>query len=403
LLLTPFLAVSMPLFFSRGVRLRFASALIIGTAVVILPVTIKNLVVWHRFVPLSLGAGQKLLEGVAEYDREGRFGIPKTDLGIVLQEAQIYSRPDYATGLFSGDGIERDRARLSRGLSVISSHPFWYATVMVRRGVSFLRLARVPLVASHPTYSHSLSLSTADHKVQSLTPSFLPRPAQASLSNTLGIQEDGQILLTGDDTKDGTFFTSTELVVNKNFDYLLTVPITLKTGRVQASVRSLKQNELLASAIIDPVEAVPPDAQPSQNVILPFATGSADSVRLIFKNAGSKPQLLLSPTSLIEGGPTLYGWTRFPRLVINSLQRAFLTAVIVPLALLGIGLLIRERAWRSLLLLLIVPAYYLIVESALHTERRYVIAIHYFMLVLVGVSIAFVVRQLTGWKKLARS
>jgi hypothetical protein len=261
---------------------------------------------------------------------------------------------------------------------------------MVRRGLSFLRLARVPLVASHPTFSHSLSLSVPDHKGQSLSPFVLSGLAQAAQANPLGIRENAEILLIGDDTKDGTFLTSTELVVNKHFDYLLTVPITLKAGRVQVSVLSLEQNEPLASAIIDPVEAVPPDAQPSQNVILPFATGSADSVRLIFKTAGSKPQLLLGSTSLIEGGPTLYGWTRVPRLVINFLQRAFLTAVILPLALLGIVLLIRERAWQSLLLLLSVPAYYLIVQSALHTERRYVIAIHYFMFALVAVALRLV-------------
>lgn len=403
LLLTPFLAVSIALFFRRGVRLRFASALIIGTAVIILPVTIKNLVVWHSFVPLSLGAGQKLLEGVAEYDREGRFGIPKTDLGIVLQEAQVYNRSDYAKGLFSGDGIQRDRARLSRGLSVVSRHPFWYATVMVRRGVSFLRLARVPLVAGQPTFSHALSLSATDQKGQLLSPSLLSGYAQAALTNQSGIRDDGQILLIGDDTTDGPLFTSTEIAVKKNCDYLLVVPITLKAGRVQASVLSLKQDEPLANAIIDPVEAVPPDAQPSQNLILPFATGSAETVHLVFKNAGSKPQLLLGATRMLEGGPTLYGWTRLPRLVLNFSQRAFVTAIILPLALLGIGLLIRERSWQSLLLLLIVPAYYLIVQSALHTERRYVIAIHYFMLVLVAVTIAFVVRQLTRWKKRVRT
>jgi uncharacterized membrane protein YqjE len=45
-------------------------------------------------------------------------------------------------------------------------------------------------------------------------------------------------------------------------------------------------------------------------------------------------------------------------------------------------LLIVARKQRTLLLLFIVPAYYLCVQSALHTEYRYVIAIHYFFFVL---------------------
>ncbi|HKR00855.1 MAG TPA: hypothetical protein VJT09_09280, partial [Pyrinomonadaceae bacterium] len=40
-----------------------------------------------------------------------------------------------------------------------------------------------------------------------------------------------------------------------------------------------------------------------------------------------------------------------------------------------------------ILLLLVVPAYYLAVQSALHTEYRYVLAIHYFLFILVAVAL----------------
>jgi hypothetical protein len=40
---------------------------------------------------------------------------------------------------------------------------------------------------------------------------------------------------------------------------------------------------------------------------------------------------------------------------------------------------------RALLMLLAVPAYYLLVQSAFHTEYRYILAIHYFLFVMAAV------------------
>ena len=51
----------------------------------------------------------------------------------------------------------------------------------------------------------------------------------------------------------------------------------------------------------------------------------------------------------------------------------------LPLTIFGIVILLRAQRRHTVLLLLSVPLYYLIVQSALHTERRYVIAIHYFL------------------------
>src|SRR5712691_2564914 len=76
LLLAPFLACLVPLLLSRERRLRCSLALVFGAAIVMAPITIKNAILFHRFIPLSLGAGQKLLQGIADYD-QGRFHIPK--------------------------------------------------------------------------------------------------------------------------------------------------------------------------------------------------------------------------------------------------------------------------------------------------------------------------------------
>src|SRR5215831_13426584 len=159
MLLTLFCAAAVFLVINsrRGPAWRFALTVIWGTVLIVLPLTIRNAIVFHRFIPLSLGAGQTFLEGIADYDQQGRLGVPDTDIGIMKQEAEIYGRPDYYGTLFNPDGVERERARLSRGWCVVRAHPFWFAGVMAQRASSMLRLERSRLVSTQPAITHSLS------------------------------------------------------------------------------------------------------------------------------------------------------------------------------------------------------------------------------------------------------
>jgi hypothetical protein len=59
----------------------------------------------------------------------------------------------------------------------------------------------------------------------------------------------------------------------------------------------------------------------------------------------------------------------------------------VPGILLGVSLLALARRRRALSVLLIVPLYYLCMQSALHTEYRYILAIHYFLFVFTGTTL----------------
>lgn len=229
LLLAPFLALAVPLLFERGRRVRVSLALVAGAFAAVAPLTIRNAVVFGEFIPVSLGSGQTLIEGVGDYDPEERFGLPDTDVELQRQEAETHNRPDYATSLFGPDAIARDRERRARAFSVIRAHPSWFASVMARRAASMLRLERVPLASN----------------------------------------------------------------------------------------------------------AVP-----------------------------------------VSGG-----LTRPLRLALRAAQRLFITAVFLPLYALGLFLLARARRTRALAALLVVPVYYLCVQSALHTEYRYILALHYFLLV----------------------
>src|SRR5438105_6597708 len=150
LLLAPFLLLLVPFISERGRRTRPALALVGGAILVIAPLTIRNAVVFGHFIPVSLGAAQTLIEGLADYDPERKFGLPGTDMELIRQEADASGRPEYASSLFSPDGITRDRARTSRALAVIRSPPLWFASVAARRAASMLRLERTPLTSTLP-------------------------------------------------------------------------------------------------------------------------------------------------------------------------------------------------------------------------------------------------------------
>jgi len=150
MLMTVFFAVAVPLLIKTAIAWRYSLAIVGGAILLIAPLTIRNAIVFHRLIPISLGAGQTLLEGIADYDPHTSFGIPPTDVEIQRQEAESYHRPEYAKALFDPDGIDRERARLSRGFTVIRAHPFWFAGVMARRASTMMRLERTPVTVNMP-------------------------------------------------------------------------------------------------------------------------------------------------------------------------------------------------------------------------------------------------------------
>jgi 4-amino-4-deoxy-L-arabinose transferase-like glycosyltransferase len=239
LLLAPFLALLLVVICPRGARLRPALLVLCGAVLVVGLLTIRNAIAFGQFIPASLGAGQTLIEGLADYNTGGSLGLPQTDMELIRGEAETYHRPEYAGSLFTPDGVARDRARLARGFAVIRAHPLWFAGVMLRRALSMLRLERTPL-----------------------------RLAPATSS----------------------------------------------------------------------------------------------------------------PWSLLQ-------WP------LRNVQKLFITALFLPLTLIGAGILTYRRQFQPLAILLAVPFYYFCAQSALHTEYRYVLVIHYFLFVLAAVALYIIACQ----------
>jgi Dolichyl-phosphate-mannose-protein mannosyltransferase len=390
LLLAPFMAAAIPLLFERGKRARYALALAGGSLLVIVPLTIRNYIVYDHFIPVSLGAGQTLLEGISDYDEEKSLGIPNTDMGLMKWEAEFYKRPDYYGTLFNPDGVKRERLRLRQGFAVIRSHPFWFSGVMARRAGAMLRLERVRLISADPPVTHSLAVADTTPPAWTSSPQdLLANGIVESKSVQVSLAPDGRMLhVLGDESKNQ--FVSQPISIREQTDYLLRLPVRIEQGRVLIRVMGVSRDHEYASAIVEPQDWKTIAEQPLHIIEMPFVSREQGQAKIVLTNAGAaglRPVLQIGEPQLYALGAASLTWTRIPRAVLRLIQKLFLTAVMLPLTIIGLIILIRARRLRTLTLLLVVPAYYLSFQSALHTEYRYVLAIHYFLFILVAVAL----------------
>lgn len=382
MLLTLFLAAAVLMLHGRR-QWRYALLVICGTLVLVLPLTIRNAVVFHRFIPVSLGAGQTFLEGIADYDPSGRLGIPNTDLGVMKQEAELSGRPDYYGFLFKPDGVEREHWRISRSARVIASHPFWFAGVMVRRAASMTKLERVRLLSSSPAITHSFDPNNAPSRSIDTAELLKHCSTSAGVKVFAGEPASSTVTLFGNDARDGPQLSSCAVPVTIDQDYVLETAIQIKQGRIRLSIH--KPN---VSQIVEPIEGKDSAAQPFQTIRLPFVA-NAGSANVEVRNEASNaaPIANVGQMKLYELGPARFLWTRYLRIPLRAIQRLFITAVFLPLALIGLGVLIFRKQTPVLVILSAVPLYYFTVQSAFHTEYRYVLAVNYFLFAFAAVGI----------------
>lgn len=392
LLLPPFLAIVVMVVMKPERRLRYATALVGIAILVIAPITIRNLVVFHRFIPLSLGVGQMLNVGISDYDKERRFGLPGTDIETVTSEAETYNRPDYAESLFGGNGIEREQRRTARALTVVRSHPLWFGGVVLRRAASMLRLERVHRIETAPGVTSGLAVAKETQPVWSGAPADLTaEPGGPSATKTY-LTGDGQTVILENDLPDLSHLIIS-IPVEKNTDYLLRVPVVVERGNVIINItRPFETSRYGSTPILNPLERIKPSDESLDVHQIAFVSPDADRVSLRLENAGTrsgKTVVRLGRLELFRLGPASFLWTRYIRIVIHNAQRFFLTAWILPLALMGVALLLLAGRRDVVLILLAVPAYYLCFQSVLHTEYRYVLAAQPFLYLMAAVSLYF--------------
>jgi len=391
LLLAPFLALLLLLIVDRARRWRYAGVLVATTFIVIAPITIRNVLVFHHFIPLSLGAGQMLTVGISDYDKERHFGLPGTDLETVTHEAEAYGRPEFANSLFGGDGPMRDRDRTSRAIGVIKSHPFWFAGVVLRRAISMLKFERVQIVNIEPGVTHSLNIPMDAKPDLFFAPVELLTMVSTGSDGVSALPEGNALRIETGRSNSPAQTTFGPIGLEPHTDYLLRLPLKVNEGNVVISISSSDGKTVYASTpVFHVLEPLPGQDQQTHVVHIPFTTGEGTGVQLSLNNEGRKPLPTVVEVGKVEVfrlGPASLSWVRYVRAVIHVAQKFFVTAWMIPLALLGAILLRASGAGRFLVLLLAVPLYYLSAQSFLHTEYRYVMAIQPALFILVAAAL----------------
>ncbi|MFP5264314.1 MAG: ArnT family glycosyltransferase [Blastocatellia bacterium] len=437
LLLAFFLAAAAVPSFPRGKRLTYSLALIGAAVIMIAPITIRNWVVYHRFIPLSLGAGITMMEGIGDFDKARRFDLPSDDAAARAKDVEWYGRPDYADNLWVPDGIERDRARMARAMRAVRSDPLWFFGVMLRRMAFMVRYndfkpqetpftTIAPSISASPTFGHRAEI------IGEMTPVWSSSAHELMAGGTVtspgaavSLSDDEALEIFSGDANHGDQFASAMIVVRENTDYVLRLGVTLEQGpmeikvgtddpRIDLAVVPVPETQEKRSAKKETEahgEAASPGGHPEMTEVnLYFASADRRQVRLVFSNSGAstaRRSIRVGRVEMFEAGPTPNQWTRHPRTLIRGLQKnIFKTALVRSLILAGVWLLWLAGRRRGLAALLAVPAYYLLAQSAFHTEYRYILAIHYFLFVAAAAAIycmAAAIRQSLGrWYRLAK-
>lgn len=423
LLLAPFIAVGIALLFEPGTRLRYSTAFVLAAAVVVLPITIRNMIVFREFVPLSLGAGVTLVEGIADFDEHRRFGMPRDDRETVVQDGEISGKPEYSRSLWSPDGIERDRARFSRGVGVIKSNPVWFAGVMARRAFFMLSYdkpfrtgwpfstAAVGAVANEPAFGSHFDQATAGEPVESFVAAdYVTRFTRLASGANAVLADNGlSVELTGDQSNFGDQLASFPIPIEEQTDYVFIIPINIVRGQAAIKVLDAELRKTLASSVVTPARAraarrrarrsglpisqVDDGQAPLRPAEIGFASGNRKQVVMAISNDGIPPTLRLGQAKLYRIARTPYPWTSAIRPPVRMIQRVFYrTSRMLPAVIMGIGLLAFGRRKAAIVALIAVPLYYLFFQSVFHTEYRYILAIHYFLFIFAAVTLYCVAR-----------
>jgi hypothetical protein len=262
-----------------------------------------------------------------------------------------------------------------------------------------------PAVSASASFGHGVGVPIDvppvwSHWMTEAGASFVAAEAAVSsdlLARRLEIAADGSEL--------GDQFISAPISVDKATDYILTIQIKQAEGALVAKVRTEDPRIVLATTRIaatnrkgrSDTDGDERDANSLDRCHLQFATANATEVRIVIANnrvtAGDRasldhPFVQLGRADLFRIGATPYGWTHYARSVIRGIQKnLYKTEWMWLLIFVGIVLLALARRRRVLFLLLAVPVYYLTVHSAVHTEYRYILAIHCFLPVLAATAV----------------
>ena len=397
-LLAPFLCLFVPVLFPREKWLRYSVLLVTAAVLVVMPITVRNTLVFKSFIPLTLGTGTNLIEGIADYDPGKRFGMEQHDHKVAQQEATLYNRPDYAEDLYRPDGVLRERLRVGRAWAVIKGNKTWFISVMAQRAGKMLTFEPVSIISAEPSLTNSIDTSNAE-----LAWRGSPRdlfPDMFDIGPITRSPDDQTFTITADGGQSA--FPLSTIKVQPQSDYLLTMPVRAISGKM---VINLSDNaRTVASATVpDSLDPTAPKEGERTVLSLPFVNPAADQLKIVVAkgDADSGPSAIqVGSLELYRLGPASYLWTKYPRVVVKTLQKFFTTGWMLPLALIGVVMLALARRSDALAIICAVPIYFMVTHAPIHLELRYILPIHYFWAMLVGTSLYLM--SMTVWNLLRK-
>src|SRR5205085_1992681 len=127
----------------------------------------------------------------------------------------------------------------------------------------------------------------------------------------------------------------------------LRIPVKVEQGGAVLSVTDATQKRLLgATPVLHPEQDAALTKQPLTTAEIAFVSYNTNEVRVALARGDAKPPQVaaeLGRVELFRLGPASLLWTRYPRLLVHATQQLYLTAVMLPLELIGLLLLIRGR------------------------------------------------------------
>ena len=207
------------------------------------------------------------------------------------------------------------------------------------------------------------------------------------------MMQEGEVALRleTDDNPNATQLVTKPIALRRNFDYVLTVPVRIQQGRLSITVKRVGQPQILASAALpDSLERVPYTNAFVSTVQMPFVSTSDGDVQIVIANVDSSnpPAIVdIGQVQLNELGPASYLWTRYPRMLVKTVQKLFVTRNFLPLTVLGVILLAVYRRKAALVLILTLPLYYLLSHAPIHFEHRYMLPVYFFWFILAGLAL----------------
>jgi hypothetical protein len=198
----------------------------------------------------------------------------------------------------------------------------------------------------------------------------------------------------------GATLLSESITVMPDTDYLLKVPLKIERGSVVIQIRAAQTDRIIGySVILHPVNwlGLSPEEQPFVLVDVPFVSDNTQAVKIVLVSGDRRDQSYVAEAGNVQTVPlgnSSNTWTRYLRIPIRILQHLFITAIVLPFTLLGVLVLAVKRCWQELAVLLIIPVYYILVQSVLWTEFRYILTMHYFFFILAAIGVTWMVKTL---------